>query len=139
MFKNYFKTAWRNIRKNKLFSAINILGLSIGIATCFIIMLYVQDELSYDKFNVNANNIARIVFHANMDGGKIDEAGVMAPVAQAMKKDFPEVQDATRLVQFGSPKITYKEKNFKDDRFALVDPNFFSIFTLPMIEGDVKT
>jgi len=139
MFKNYLKTAWRNIRKNKLFSFINILGLSIGIATCFIIMLYVQDELSYDKFNVHASNIARIEFHAVMDGGKIDEAGVMAPVAQTMKKDFPEVQDATRLVPFGLPKVTYQNKNFKDDRFALVDPNFFNIFSLHFIEGNANT
>ena len=102
-------------------------------------MLYVQDELSYDRFNVNANDIARIEFHANMDGGKIDEAGVMAPVAQAMKKDFPEVEDATRLLPFGSPKVTYKDKSFKDDQFAFVDPNFFTIFSLPLIEGDSKT
>lgn len=139
MFRNFFKTAWRNIRKNKLFSAINILGLSIGIALCFIIMLYVQDELSYDRFNKNADNIARVVFNANINGGKISEAGIMAPVAQAMKNDFPEVQDATRLLQLGKPKINYKEKAFKDDQFALIDPNFFSIFTLPMIEGDAKT
>jgi putative ABC transport system permease protein len=139
MLKNYLKTAWRNIRKNKLFSFINILGLSIGIALCFTIMLYVQDELSYDKFNKNADNIARIVFHANINGGEINECIVMAPVAQAMKKDFPEVQDATRIVSFGSPKITYRDKAFKDDRFALVDPNFFSIFTLPLIEGDPRT
>ena len=64
MFKNYFKTAWRNIRKNKLFSAINILGLSIGIATCFIIMLYVQDELSYDRFNEKADRTYRVAFKA---------------------------------------------------------------------------
>jgi putative ABC transport system permease protein len=139
MFRNYFKTAWRNIRKNKLFSAINIFGLSIGMALCFIIMLYVQDELSYDRFNKNADNIARVVFNANINGGKISEAGIMAPVAQTMKKDFPEVQDATRLIQFGRPKITYKDKSFKEDQFALVDPNFFSIFTLPLIEGDAKT
>ena len=139
MFKNYFKMAWRNIKRNKLFSFINILGLSIGIALCFIIMLYVQDELSYDKFNTNADNIARIVFHANISGGEINESIVMAPVAQTMKKDFPEVQDATRLVQSGSGKITYKDKAFKDDRFVFVDPNFFSLFTLPTIEGDTKT
>ena len=139
MFKNYLKTAWRNIRKNKLFSAINILGLSIGIALCFLIMLYVQDELSYDRFNKNADNIARIIFQADSNGGKINESIVMAPVAQTMKKDFPEVQDATRLAKPGSSKITYKGRTFKDDRLALVDPNFFSIFTLPLIEGDVKT
>ena len=139
MIRNYLKTAWRNIRKNKLFSFINILGLSIGIATCFIIMLYVQDELSYDRFNKNADNIARVVFHANLNGGKIDESVTMPPVAQTMKKDFPEVQDATRILSFGTPKITYNNTVFKDDQFALVDPNFFSIFTLPMIEGDAKT
>ena len=139
MLKNYFKIAWRNIRKNKLFSFINILGLSLGIATCFIIMLYVQDELSYDRFNKNADNIARIVFHANLNGGKIDESGVMPPVAQTMKRDFPEVEDATRILSFGTPKIIYNHTAFQNDRFALVDPNFFSIFTLPMIEGDAKT
>jgi putative ABC transport system permease protein len=139
MFKNYLKTAWRNIKKNKLFSFINILGLSLGIATCFIIMLYVQDELSYDRFNKNADNIARIVFNANINGGKINESGVMAPVAQTLKKDFPEVYDATRILGFGTPKITYNNTVFKDDQFALVDPNFFSIFTLPMIKGDAKT
>ncbi|HSZ84496.1 MAG TPA: ABC transporter permease [Puia sp.] len=139
MLKNYFKTAWRNIRKNKLFSAINILGLSIGIALCFTIMLYVQDELSYDRFNKNADNIARIVFNANINGGKIFETSVMAPVAQTMKKDYPEVVDAARLANFGLAKVKVNEKMFKDDRFALVDPDFFSIFTLPLIEGDAKT
>jgi len=139
MFKNYLKTAWRNIKKNKLFSFINILGLSLGIATCFIIMLYVQDELSYDRFNKNANNIARVVFKADINGGKINESVTMPPVAQTMKKDFPEVQDATRLLSYGSSKILYKDKVFKDDRFAFADANFFSIFTLPMMEGDAKT
>ncbi len=139
MFRNYFKTAWRNIKKNKLFSAINILGLSIGIALCFIIMLYVQNELSYDRFNTNADKIARIAFDANMGGGKIFETSVMAPVAETIKKDFPEVLDATRLAPFGTPKMMVKDKLFKDDQFALVDSNFFSIFTLPLIEGDAKT
>src|SRR5215831_13983195 len=107
MLKNYFKTAWRNIRKNKLFSFINILGLSLGIATCFIIMLYVQDELSYDRFNKNTANIARVVFNANISGGAIHEGSVMPPVAQTMKKDFPEVRDATRILDYGVPKIIY--------------------------------
>ncbi|HLY68176.1 MAG TPA: ABC transporter permease [Puia sp.] len=139
MLKNYLKTAWRNIGKNKLFSAINILGLSIGIALCFAIMLYVQDELSYDKFNANADDIVRVAFDANINGGKIFETSIMAPVAQTMKKDFPEVVDAARLTNFGSAKIKIKEKVFKDDKFALVDPAFFTIFSLPLIEGNAKT
>lgn len=138
MFKNYLKTAWRNIRKNKLFSAINILGLSIGIALCFIIMLYVQDELSYDRFNKNADNIARVVFKADINGGKINESVSMPPVAETMKRDFPQVLDATRIHE-NSSKITYKGKVFKNDRFANVDANFFGIFTFTMIKGDPKT
>ncbi|MDQ2863543.1 MAG: ABC transporter permease, partial [Bacteroidota bacterium] len=139
MFKNYLKTARRNFIKHKTFSLINIAGLSIGIAVCFIIMLYVQDELSFDRFNKNADRIVRIVFKADINGGKIFEANVMPPVAQAMKKDYPEVEDATRLQAAGTPKVTYKDKTFKDDEMAFVDGNFFSVFTLPLIEGDAAT
>ncbi len=104
MLKNYFKTAWRNLMKHKTFSFINIAGLSIGISICFIIMLYVQNELSFDKFNKNADRIVRIVFKADINGGKIFEANVMPPVAQAMENDYPEVQDATRLQVAGLSK-----------------------------------
>ncbi len=99
-------------------------------------MLYVQDELSYDKFNKNADNIARIVFKANISGGAINEASVMPPVAQTMKNDFPEVKDATRLMDYGITKISYNDKTFEDDRLAFVDPNFFNIFTLPIVSGN---
>ena len=139
MFKNYLKTAWRNLIKHKTFSFINIAGLSIGITICFIIMLFVQDELSYDRFNKNADRIVRVVFKADINGGKIFEANVMPPVAAAMKNDYPEVEDATRLNVAGATKITYKDKAFKDDELVFVDPNFFSIFTLPLIEGNAKT
>ncbi|MDQ6764060.1 MAG: ABC transporter permease [Bacteroidota bacterium] len=139
MFKNYFKTGWRNLVKHKTFSFINIAGLSIGISVCFIIMLYVQDELSYDRFNKNAGRIVRVIFKADINGGKIFESNVMPPVAAAMKSDYPEVEDATRLQVSGAPKVSYKDKTFKDDELAFVDPNFFNIFTLPLIEGDAKT
>lgn len=139
MFKNYLKTAWRNLMKHKTFSFINIAGLSIGITICFIIMLFVQDELSYDRFNTNADRIVRVVFKADINGGKINESNVMPPVAAAMKNDYPEVEDATRLNVAGAPKITYKDKTFKDGELVFVDPNFFSIFTLPLIEGNAKT
>ncbi|HRP54864.1 ABC transporter permease [Agriterribacter sp.] len=138
MLKSYFKTAWRNLRRNRLFSFINILGLAIGIATCFIIMLYVQSELSYDRFHKNAGDIARIIFQAEINGGKINESVVMAPVAATMKKDFPEVMEATRIVDNGKPKIRLGNKIFRDDRAAFVDSNFFSFFTFPFIEGDTK-
>src|ERR1700755_1066358 len=128
MLISYFKIAWRNIKRNKLFSAINILGLSIGIALCFIIMLYVQDELSYDRFNEKADRIYRIAFNANINGGKILEGNVMPPVASALKNDYPEVEEATRLNLNGDTKITYNNKTFKESRLVFVDSNFFSVF-----------
>lgn len=139
MIKNYFKTAWRNLRKNRVFSLINIAGLSLGISVCFIIMLYVQDETSFDRYNRNADRIARIQFKANLNGGDIKEAGVMAPVAATLKRDFPEVEEATRLIFFGQAKVELGTTVFKTDRFAGGDPNFFNVFTLPLIEGDAAT
>ncbi len=139
MLKNYIKIAFRNFWRNKSFSAINILGLSIGISVCFVILLFVQDELSYDRFNINADRIVRVVFKASINGGKIYEANVMPPTAQTLKNDYPEVEEATRLKTVGNPKVTYAGKAFKDGNFAFVDPNFFKVFTLPLIKGDIKT
>ena len=139
MLKNYLKIAFRSFWKHKSFSAINLLGLSVGIAACFIIMLFVQDELSYDRFNTKADQIVRVVFKANINGGKIFEANVMPPVAQTLKNDYPEVEQATRLHVDGAPTVTYLDKTFKTDQLAFVDANFFDVFTLPFIKGDVKT
>ena len=139
MLKNYFTIAWRNLVKNKAFTAINIAGLAIGIATCLVIMLFVQDELSFDRFNEKAGQMVRVVFRGTMNGEKMKESSVMAPVAPTLRNDYPEVLDATRLLQYGFPKIVVDDKTFKDANFAYVDSNFFSVFTLPLIKGDAKT
>src|SRR3954447_19871476 len=139
MFKNYFKIAVRNLWRHKSFSAINISGLALGIATCLLIILYVQNELSYDRFNEKADQIVRVIFRGKMNGGEIKEATVMPPVAQTFKKDFPEVQDATRLRSYGTPRVTYGDKTFREDPIAFVDPNFFNVFTLLLIQGDAAT
>ncbi|MEJ7827534.1 MAG: ABC transporter permease [Segetibacter sp.] len=139
MFKNYFKTAFRALWKNKTFSAINILGLAIGIATCLIIMLFVQNELSYDRFNEKADRMVAVYFQGNVQGEKMNEASVMPPVAQTLKTDFPEVEEATRLREYGKPKLIYGNKSFKEDAFVFVDSNFFQVFTLPLIQGNAKT
>ncbi|NEN24280.1 FtsX-like permease family protein [Cryomorpha ignava] len=139
MIKNYFKIAWRNIVKHKGIFFINIFGLAIGIATCLMIALLVFNELSYDKYNEKADQIVRVVFHARVNGENIKEAVVMAPVAEAFKREIPEVIDATRLTNLFNPKITYKNNTYRDTRFAYVDPNFFDVFTLQIIEGNSKT
>src|SRR5689334_25159788 len=97
MFKNYFKIAWRNLTKNKTYSFLNISGLAIGL-TCFIfIALWVTNELSYDKFNKNYDRIARVVCTAKTESGTSEYAVTSAPMATALKNDFPEVEDAVRL------------------------------------------
>jgi putative ABC transport system permease protein len=139
MFKNYFKISFRNLWKNKSFSAINIIGLAIGIATCLIIMLFVQHELSYDRFNKKADQIIRVTFYGEVGGEKMKEASVMPPVAQTLLADYPEVEEATRLRVGGSPRVNYGNTDFKEESVAFVDSNFFNVFTLPLLQGDKRT
>ncbi|MEP7257212.1 MAG: ABC transporter permease [Flavitalea sp.] len=139
MIKNYIKIAFRNLWRHKGFSFINIFGLAIGIATCIIIMLFVQYELSYDKYNKKADRIVRVVFRGQVKGERMNEANVFPPVAQTLLKDFPEVQEATRMSYGGSPMVSYGDKTFKENSIVYVDPNFFKIFTLPLLQGDINT
>lgn len=139
MILNYIKIAWRNLLKNKLYSFINIFGLAIGIATCLIIMLFVQDELSYDRFNEKADRIVRIIFKANINGGKISESNVMPPTARTLKNDYPEVQEATRLRNFGKPRIILGENTINDATLAYADSNFFDVFSISLLKGNPKT
>jgi putative ABC transport system permease protein len=139
MLKNYFKIAWRNLMRRKAFSVINIFGLAIGIAVCLIIILFVYDELSYDKFNIKANQIVRVTFGGKLSGEVMKEAVVMAPVAQTLMRDYPEVQEATRLVKNDPVKIIYKDKTFDNEITCAVDSNFFSVFTIPFVKGNPKT
>jgi len=139
MLKNYFKIAIRTLLRHKTFTSINIFGLAIGISTCLLIMLFVQNELSYDRFNEKADRIVRVVFRGSVQGEKMKEASVMPPVAQTLQKDFPEVLEATRLRKAGYPHITLGDKTFKEYGFAYVDSNFFHVFTFPLLQGDPKT
>ncbi|MFT3705395.1 MAG: ABC transporter permease [Agriterribacter sp.] len=139
MFKNYLKIAIRSLWRNKGFSVINIVGLSVGIATCLIIMMYVSNELSYDRYNDKSDRMVRVYFQGDVQGEIMKESSVMPPVAQALKADYPEVEAATRTRQYGRPKIVYNNQTFRDDDFAFVDSNFFQVFTLPLIKGDART
>lgn len=139
MIKNHLKIAIRTLKGNKTFTAINIFGLAIGISTCLLIMLFVQNELSFDRYNEKADRIVRVVFRGSVQGEKMKEASVMPPVAQTLQKDFPEVQEATRLRKAGYPRIVSGDKVYKENAFAYVDSNFFHVFTLPFLKGDSKT
>src|SRR5450432_3104169 len=98
MFKNYFKTTFRNLWKNKTYSFINIVGLAVGTLCCLYILLYVEEQYSYDKHFANAENIYRITTSLNMKGDKHNNSTASPPIAPAMKKDFAEVEQFTRVI-----------------------------------------
>lgn len=139
MLTNYLKIAWRNVRKNRAFAAINILGLAIGMATCLLISLFVRDELSYDRFHQNADRIYRVVLRGTLNGEQLREANVMPPVAQTLQSRFPEVEETVRLRGIGFPRLTYGEKSFREDKVTYADSTLFRVFTLPLLKGDART
>jgi putative ABC transport system permease protein len=100
MLKSYFKTAFRFLLKNKTYSFINIFGLSVGTLCCLYILLYVQDQYSYDKHHNRVSDIYRINTHTTEQSNKYNVANTAAPVTPAMKRDFPEVEQFTRVVPF---------------------------------------
>ena len=138
MFKNYFKTAVRNLLRNKVYSFINIAGLSLGLACCLLIFLYSKDEVSYDRFHKNKENIYRIVADITNPQGKTDKyssTGMMP--GPEFKRQIPEIENYVRLK---GTDYTVKTGNGVFDQEALsVDDNFFSVFSFPLIQGDAKT
>jgi len=138
MFKNYLVTSLRNIKKHKGYSFLNVLGLAIGMAACLLVLLYTRDELSWDRYNKNADRICRVVFELEREDRKMVGAGVGAPVAAAMIKGFPEVEDAVRFSEVDL-QVRCGEKQFRESRAAYTDPSFFDIFSVPLLKGDRET
>jgi putative ABC transport system permease protein len=139
MLQNYFKIAWRNLIKNKVFSLINILGLSVGLTCCILITAFVIDELSYDRYPAQANQIYRLGLHLTVNDAITDFPNVDVAVGQGIKNAFPEVEASTRLLRWNQVFIRYKEKQIKEKSIAIVDSNFLTVFSLPFLEGDPKT
>lgn len=139
MIKNYFKIAFRTLWKNKGYSAINIFGLAIGLATCLLITLYVTDELSYDKFNEQAANIYRINSDIQVGGGKLHMTQTSDMMGAVLKKDYPQVKEYTRIFSSEGAKLVKKGEGFiNEDRIVYADSSFFNVFTLPALEGNTK-
>lgn len=139
MIKNYFKVAFRNLWKNKGYSAINIFGLAIGLATCLLITLYVTDELSYDKHFKNSNRIYRINSDIRFGGGDLHITQTSDVMGQLLKKDYPQVEEYTRVYNNDGAKLIRKGNEYiTEPRVANVDSTFFTVFQLPAIEGDTK-
>ncbi len=138
MYKSYFKIGWRNIIKHKTLSFINVAGLSAGL-TCFtLVALWVTDEMSYDKFNENYDRIVRVIGTTQTESGAIESAVTSAPMSQALKNDFPEVENAVRLAIRGDI-VTYKNQQLYQPDILLADPSFFDIFSFPLSRGNPAT
>src|SRR5258705_4544502 len=141
MIKNYFKIAFRNLIKNKVFSSINIFGLAAGITCSLLIFLFVQDESSYDRFHKDSNNIYRVVKDfVNDDGSRLPDATTPPALAPAMQKEIPEVVGVTRVFpNWGSSfLISYGDKKITEEKLYRVDSSFFDVFTFPFISGNSK-
>ena len=144
MIRNYLKIAWRNLRTNKVFSTINILGLAIGLAVCLLILLYVFDETSYDRHHRHAGQLYRIntSFVSKVDQSKIASANPL--VAAGLKKDFPEVEQSARLLapfdNGGTLLVEYaggaSRRSFFEKKAYYVDPTFFDIFNYKFLQGE---
>ena len=138
MIKNYFKTAFRNLWRNKIFSIIKILGLSIGLTVCMLIFLYTKDEISYDQFHENKAQIFRIVQTWRFAQNPPQDMGITtAIVGETFAKEIPEVQQYVRI---NGEAVTVKKKNnvFTENPM-FVEDNFFSVFTFPLLRGNKKT
>ncbi len=139
MFKNYFKVAFRNLLKRKGFSLINILGLAIGMAVCLLIILFIQSELSYDKHNQKADNIYRLVLERYYPGRSTSYSIIPQSIGSAVKAEFPEVLESTRIFNLGgngSFFLRIGEKTFEEKRVLAADSNFFNVFTCKVVHGD---
>ena len=136
MFTNYLKTAFRSLLKNKGFTILNGLGLTLGIATCLLIVFYVLDERSYDRYNEKADRIYRVNNLVKFGGNENVYAASPAPAAQALKSDFPEIEQVVRLQVAEKKRVKKGSQYIQEDRVVYADSSLFAVFTLPMIDGN---
>lgn len=137
MFSNYFKTAWRNLAKSKVFSVINILGLTIGITTCMMIFLYIMNEFSVDNFHEKKENIYRVMRGSKNSG--IKAPYLSGPYATHLLNDFQgEIESAVRVIS-ANGLVTFGDRAFNEKKLYITDPVFFTLFSFPLIKGDPAT
>jgi putative ABC transport system permease protein len=136
MIRNYIKTAFRSLLKNKSFTVLNVLGLALGLATCLLIVFYVFDELNFDSYNKKADRIYRINEEIKFGGNENSYAVSPAPAAAALKSDFPEIEQVARFRNQGGNLVKKGNQNIKEDMMVYADNSILDIFTLPMIYGN---
>ena len=137
MIKNYFKTAWRNLLRGKSFSFINIAGLAIGMAGAMLILLWLHNEISFDKFHTNKNNLYQVYgLASDVDGKAVAIDVTSQPLGPALKQNYPEVEAVTRVLDVNSFLFTSNNKSFTNIKGDFADASFLQMFSFPLIEGD---
>ncbi|MGC4035827.1 MAG: ABC transporter permease [Chitinophagaceae bacterium] len=135
MIKSYFKIALRKLEKNKLYAAVNIIGLTVGIASCLLIGLYISHELSYDRFNKNADNIFRVTMEYNFGDATEKTAVTGTKAGPQFKRTFPSVKDFTRTYK-RTRVVGYNHNVFEEKNFLYADASLLSMFSFPLVKGD---
>ncbi|MEO1033485.1 MAG: ABC transporter permease [Bacteroidota bacterium] len=138
MIRNYFKIAFRNLLKNKVYSAINIGGLAIGMACFLLIALFIQNELSYDHYHEKADHIYRVIHKGDADKSDPWVWG-NAPIGPALKSDFPEIIEKVQFSGRSDILLTYEENSFQESECFYVDATVFDVFSWPLIYGEPET
>lgn len=139
MFRNHLLIAWRNLVRYKYYSLINIAGLAIGLAACWLLLLYVQRETSYDNFYSQGDRIYRVVNRTTGEGSDLNLAITAPPFAAALKKDYPEIAQTTRIDPEGGAALKYGEKKVEVGDMFFVDNTFFNIFNFPFVAGEATS
>ncbi|MDB5223547.1 MAG: FtsX-like permease family protein [Chitinophagaceae bacterium] len=137
MLKNYLKVAWRNLMKNKIFSFINILGLTIGITVCMMIFIFIMNEFSVDKFHIKGKNIYRVM--RGMGAVKERVPYLSGPYATALLNDYPaEIKNAVRVMP-NNGLVSFASLSFNEKKLYMADADFFSLFSFPLVKGNAAT
>ena len=139
MFKNYMKISFRNLLKFKGYSFINIIGLAVGLSSTILILLWVQDELSFDQFHEKANRTYRICSRIEFGNTLIDQTQTAAILPITLKKDFPEVEQTVKMGFPISASCQYEDKIFMESNILPADSTFFDVFSFELIMGDKKS
>lgn len=139
MFNNYFKLATRNLIKYKGFTFINIFGLSVGLTCVFLILLFLREELGFDRFHENAERICRVVYEFKTKTGPDHFALTPAPLAELLENEFPEVVEAVHYTEMSKQLVVYADKQFWENGIGYTDPAFFKMFTFPLRTGNPET
>ena len=140
MFKNLLTVALRNFRRDKWYSLLNILGLTIGITFSLFLIFYIRDELSYDRYNVNADRIYRIpAYIKEANKPMMNWTSTQYPLGPTLKKDYPEVEEAVRFVNGGKKMYKHGDLSFYEEKIYYADSNVFRVFTYPFLQGDPQT